>query len=280
MGFREVEMAGRFDGKVGIVTGAASGIGAASARRLASEGARLILADINVAAGEALAKELGGGSDRVAFELCDVRDRAQVERLVASASDHFGRLDLLFNNAGSAAIGQVPEVDPAAWHDLFELNVHSIFYACRTAIPLMKKTGGGAIVNTASISGLFGDYSIPAYNATKGAVVNFTRALALDHARDGIRVNAVCPGPIDTPLIAALKSVPAIVDEYARLIPAGRIGKPEEIAAAVAFLLSDDASYVSGTMLVVDGALTAHTGQPNFRQALELLQAAFNTKTD
>jgi meso-butanediol dehydrogenase/(S,S)-butanediol dehydrogenase/diacetyl reductase len=271
-------MAGRFEGKVGILTGAASGIGAATARRLSSEGARLVLADINRPAGEALAKELSRGGDGVAFETCDVRDRGQVDALVRSAAERFGRLDLLFNNAGSAAIGEVPDVDPAAWHDLFELNVHSIFYACRSAIPLMRKTGGGAIVNTASISGLYADYAIPAYNATKGAVINFTRSLAVDHARDGIRVNAVCPGPIDTPLITALKSVPEIVQEYARLIPAGRIGKPEEIASAVAFLLSDDASYVSGTMLVVDGALTAHTGQPNFRLALEQLQAAFNAK--
>ncbi len=268
-------MAGRFEGQVGILTGGASGIGAATARRLASEGARLVLADINREAGEALAKELGGGSDRVTFQPCDVRQKAQVDDLVASAAARHGRLDLLFNNAGSAAIGTVTEVDPAAWHDLFELNVHSIFYACRAAIPHMVKAGGGAIVNTASISGLFADYSIPAYNATKGAVINFTRALAVDHARDGIRVNAVCPGPIDTPLIAALKSVPQIVEDYDRLIPAGRIGKPEEIASAVAFLLSRDASYVSGTMLVVDGALTAHTGQPNFRLALEQLQSAF-----
>jgi meso-butanediol dehydrogenase/(S,S)-butanediol dehydrogenase/diacetyl reductase len=274
----EAEMASRFEGKVGILTGGASGIGAATARRLASEGAKLVLADINREAGEALAKELGGGGDQVSFQVCDVRDKSQVDELVASTARKHGRIDLLFNNAGSAAIGTVTDVDPTAWHDLFELNVHSIFYACRAAIPHMRKTGGGAIVNTASISGLYADYSIPAYNATKGAVINFTRSLAIDHAREGIRVNAVCPGPIDTPLITALKSVPQIVEEYAKLIPLGRIGKPEEIASVVAFLLSGDASYVSGAIIVVDGALTAHTGQPNFRLALEQLQAVFEAQ--
>ena len=183
-------MAGRFEGKVVLITGAASGIGAATARRFAGEGARLMLGDIDAQGGDALANELG---ENAAFRATDVRDRAQVEALTAEAVDRFGRLDVLFNNAGSGALGQTPDIDPEQWLDLFDLDVHSVFYGCRAAIPQMRKTGGGVIVNTASISGLAADPGLATYNAAKGAVVNYTRSLAVDHARDGIRVNAVCP---------------------------------------------------------------------------------------
>lgn len=254
-------MAGRFDGKVGVVTGAASGIGAATARRLVSEGARLMLGDTNEAALGALVSELG---DRTRALTVDVANLDQVVALVDGCVAAFGRLDILVNNAGIGAYGQTPDLDPGTWRSIIDVDLNSVFYGCRAAIPHLRRAGGGAIVNTASISGLGADYGLAAYNAAKGAVVNYTRALAIDHGHEHIRSNAVCPGPIETPMAAALLSHPGINDDYQKLIPMGRVGRAEEVAAAIAFLASSDASYVNGAMLVVDGGVTAATGQPNF----------------
>jgi meso-butanediol dehydrogenase/(S,S)-butanediol dehydrogenase/diacetyl reductase len=257
-------MPGRFEGKVAIVTGGASGIGAATARRLRSEGARVAIADMNEALGEQLAKELAGADAGALFRATDVADLSEVEALVDAAVARFGRLDVLVNNAGIGSFGETPDLDPEQWHRVIAVDLHAVFYGCRAAIPELRRAGGGAIVNTASISGLRGDYGFAAYNAAKGAVVNYTRTLALDHGRDRIRANAVCPGPIDTPLASVLMQNATIVAEYQRLVPLGRIGRPEDVAAAIAFLASDDAAYVSGACLEVDGGLTAHSGQPNF----------------
>jgi len=258
-------MADRFHGKVVLITGAASGIGAALAQRFVGEGASVVLGDVNQSAGTALAAQLG---ERAAFQPVDVSDCEQVERWIGSAIARCGRLDVLCNNAGIGSYGRTPDVTPEVWRRVLETDLFSVFYACRAAIPHLRAGGGGSIVNTASISGLGGDYGLSAYNAAKGALVNYTRTLAIDHACEGIRVNAVCPGPIDTPLLGRLIALPAITAAYEQVIPLGRIGRAAEVAAAIAFLASDDASYITGAMLVVDGGITAATGQPNFSRLL------------
>jgi meso-butanediol dehydrogenase/(S,S)-butanediol dehydrogenase/diacetyl reductase len=255
-----------FSGKVALVTGGASGIGAATARRLAETGARVMLGDIQEELGRQVAKEIG---DAAAFHAVDVTELAQVEALTEAAVQTFGRLDFVFNNAGIGSFGETPDIDPEQWHRVIDVDLHSVFYGCRAAIPHLRAGGGGAIVNTASISGLGADYGFSAYNAAKGAVVNYTRTLAIDHGKDGIRVNAVCPGPIATPLARILVGNPDIRALYEEAIPLGRVGEAEEVASVVAFLCSDDARYVTGQAIAIDGGLTAHTGQPNFTRVFQ-----------
>jgi len=254
-----------FEGRVVVITGASSGIGAATARRFAREGAKLVLGDIEVEGGERVAAETGAH-----FRRTDVTVEEQVAKLVQSAVDAHGRLDVMVNNAGIMGVGTLPELDADTWHRVIAIDLDSVFYGCRAAIPHLRAAGGGAIVNTASISGLGGDYALPSYNAAKAGVVNLTRALAIEHADQGIRVNCVCPGPIDTPMASMAKTIDAVMAEYAKAIPMARFGSPDEVAAAIAFLASDDATYITGHALVVDGGLTACTGQPNLRRTLSL----------
>jgi meso-butanediol dehydrogenase / (S,S)-butanediol dehydrogenase / diacetyl reductase len=247
----------RFQGKSAIVTGAASGIGAAIANVIAGEGATVLAVDIDAAT--LLAQQRPGITNRV----CDVTSNEQVESLIHDAIGRFGRIDMLFNNAGTGALAETPELTDEVWERVFAINVKAVMYACRKVIPQMRLQGGGAIINTASISGLFADYGFAAYNASEGALINYTRSLAIDHARDKIRVNAFCPGFIGgTRLTGPLEASPArpLWDE---VVPMGRSGTPEEMAKVAAFLASDDASYMTGAIVVADGGLTAHTGQPN-----------------
>jgi meso-butanediol dehydrogenase/(S,S)-butanediol dehydrogenase/diacetyl reductase len=252
----------RFEGKGAIVTGGSSGIGAATVERLIAEGARVVLSDVN--RNDAQLQELG---DRAHFVACDVADADAVEAMIGAGHDWLtgrgAKLDILFNNAGIGSIGETPELTVEDWRRVIDVDLNAVFYGCRVAIPIMRAAGGGAIINTASISGLFGDYGFSAYNAAKGAVVNYTRTLAMDHGKDNIRVNALCPGLIRTGLTTGLELMPDLLEQWQTLIPLERAGTPEEMAAAVLFLASDDASYITGAMLVADGGMTARTGQPN-----------------
>lgn len=244
----------RFEGKVALVTGGANGIGAAIAARLAGEGARVLIADRVPPAAT---------SDTLRYLATDATKAGDAAAAVAAALEQWGRLDLLFNNAGVGAYGETPDMDEDLWDKVFAINIRAIFLFCRAAIPAMRKTGGGAIVNVASISGLFGDYGMGAYNASKGAVVNYTRALALECAGHGIRVNALCPGLVDTAMSAAGLQRDEDRAHWLDRIPMGRPARPEEMAAVAAFLASDDASYMTGSIVAADGGITSHTGQPN-----------------
>lgn len=246
----------RFAGKVALITGAGSGIGAATARLMAREGAQVIVVDL----AEERARGVAGETDGDWFAI-DVADRLQVEDVIGRSVAAHGRIDILVNNAGIGSFGQTPALDPAEWERVIAIDLHAVFYACRAAIPHMP--AGSAIVNTASISGMAGDYSFSAYNAAKAGVINYTRTLAIDHARGGLRVNALCPGLIATPLTAGAAQMPGLEAVWHDTIPMGRPGTPEEMAEAIAFLASDAASYVTGSILVADGGQTAWTGQPN-----------------
>jgi len=256
----------RFSGKSAIVTGGASGIGAATARRFHAEGASVLIADLNDAAGAALAAELGDG--RAIYRRVDVAAWEEVEAMVSAAVEAFGRLDILFNNAGIGSFATAADISIEDWRRVIDIDLNGVFYGCKAAIPVMRAQGGGAIINTASASGLAGDYSFAAYNAAKGAVVNFTRAAGIDHAREGLRINAVCPGPVDTPIIAGVKDMQGVKEVWDERVPMGRFADPAEIASVVAFLASDDASFMTGAIVAVDGGLTAHTGQPNLPRML------------
>lgn len=253
---------GKLNDKICLITGAGSGIGEATAKLFAAEGARVIIADIDDAGGNRVTREIGAAA---LFCHTDVGDPKQVEAMIKFAVERCGRLDVLFNNAFYTTWGPVGEMSVEGWHKTLSVTLSGVFYGMRFALPQMVAQGGGAIVNTASISGLGGDYSAGAYNAAKGGVVNLTRTAAIEYARKNIRVNAVCPGMIATPavldgLIARSRNPERTRQRAEECHPIGRLGKPEEIAKVVLFLASDDASFMTGSMVVADGGVTAHTG--------------------
>jgi meso-butanediol dehydrogenase/(S,S)-butanediol dehydrogenase/diacetyl reductase len=249
---------GRFAGRVIIVTGAASGIGLATAHRLYDEGSMLVLADIDQARLDAVASV---SPERIHAVRADISLQAEADALIASAIARFGRIDGMVNAAGIDQGGTISDFSVAEWHRTFRVNVDGPYLLARAAMAHLIATRG-SIVNVASVSGLGGDWSHLAYNAAKGAVVNFTRALALDHGAAGVRVNAVCPSLTMTPMTEALATRTDLMAQFAERIPLGRGAQPQEIASVIAFLLSDDAAFVSGVCLPVDGGLSASIGHP------------------
>jgi NAD(P)-dependent dehydrogenase (short-subunit alcohol dehydrogenase family) len=252
---------GRIDGKVALITGAASGIGEATARRFAQEGARVMLADVQDERGRAVQTSIQQAGGIAEFVHCDVSAGEDVAAMVRATVDAFGRLDLLFNNAGLARGGSLLDVTEEDWDLVINVDLKSIFLCCKYAIPELRKAGGGAIVNTASVAGLRGSVRLHAYSAAKAGVVNLTRSIAAEVGRDNIRVNCVCPGIIVTPIWSAIGLENELRDAFMQAsgerILMGRVGQPEEVASAVLFLCSEDASYITGHALVIDGGVTA-----------------------
>ncbi len=251
----------RFQDKVVAVTGSAHGIGRATALRFASEGARVAVIDVRDQEGEKVALDCRSAGRESRYYHCDVTDPAGVAALVQRIAADFGTIDVLHANAGRLRAGTVLETDLEEWSRILSVNVTGMYLVIRAAIPVMPH--GGAIVTTGSISGLFGEPALCAYTASKAAVVNMTRSLAIDLADAGIRVNCVCPGWVDTGFNDPQfehdqMTADDIAAQIDRTVPMRRQGEPEEIAAAVAFLASADASYITGQTLVVDGGLLCH----------------------
>lgn len=251
-----------FEGKVVVVTGGAAGIGGACSAAFADEGANVVIADVDLERAETLASTIKAKGQTATAVKTDISRSADAENLASQAVKTFGGIDVLVNNAGIQTYGSVVTTDEETWDKTLNTNLKGLYLVSRYCIPHIAERGGGAVVNMASVQGIASQANVAAYTATKGAIIAMTRTMALDHAPDNIRVNAVSPGSVDTPMLrwAAETFVPddpdGAVTDWGKLHPLGRVAKAAEVAQAVVFLASDKASFITGTNLVVDGGLT------------------------
>ncbi|AXI08509.1 short-chain dehydrogenase [Oceanobacillus zhaokaii] len=243
---------GKLQDKVAVITGGVSGIGAATARLFAAEGAKLVLADFNKEKGTAFEAELKSEGAEVVFVKADVTNEEDVKNIYDTALSAFGKVDILFNNAGIGAVKPTEELTYSEWRKTVEVDLDGVFLVAQAAIKEFLKTGGGVIVNTASMYGWVGSPGSAAYNAAKAGVINLTRSLGLEYAERNIRVNALCPGFIETPILGETDR-----EFLTNATPMKRLGKAEEIAKAVLFMASDDSSFMTGNFIIVDGGYTA-----------------------
>jgi len=247
--------------KVAVITGGNSGIGRATAIRFALEGAKVVIGARDIDAGKEVVDFIKKNGGKAVFVKTDVASEVSVKNLVDFAVKLFGRIDIMFNNAGVDLAKPVTETSEEELNSVLNVNLKGVFYGCKYAIPYMSKQGNGSIINTASTAGIVGLPNMAAYSASKGGVVLLTKEMAIDYAKKGIRVNCVCPGAIMTPMLKKFidksPNPEETIKNLGEMHPIGRIGKPEEIANAVLFLASDESSFVTGHALIVDGGLTA-----------------------